>query len=82
MNTGTQCDGIAIYDCLSVTTRCKLFGSCTFSSLESSYRPEVVALNQISVFASFQMKKTNEQTPWSESASELYRPSDRRLSAK
>jgi hypothetical protein len=26
--------------------------------------------------------KTNKQTPWSESASELYRPSDRRLSAK
>jgi hypothetical protein len=25
---------------------------------------------------------TNKQTPWSESASELYRPSDRRLSAK
>jgi hypothetical protein len=27
-------------------------------------------------------KQTNKQTPWSESASELYRPSDRRLSAK
>jgi hypothetical protein len=27
-------------------------------------------------------KKTNKQTPWSESASELYRPSDRRFSAK
>jgi hypothetical protein len=27
-------------------------------------------------------EKTNKQTPWSESASELYRPSDRRLSAK
>jgi hypothetical protein len=27
-------------------------------------------------------QKTNKQTPWSESASELYRPSDRRLSAK
>jgi hypothetical protein len=26
--------------------------------------------------------KQNKQTPWSESASELYRPSDRRLSAK
>jgi hypothetical protein len=26
--------------------------------------------------------KTNKQTPWSESASELYRPSDHRLSAK
>jgi hypothetical protein len=26
--------------------------------------------------------KTNKQTPWSESASEIYRPSDRRLSAK
>jgi hypothetical protein len=26
--------------------------------------------------------QTNKQTPWSESASELYRPSDRRLSAK
>jgi hypothetical protein len=26
--------------------------------------------------------KTNKQTPWSESASELYRPSDRRLLAK
>jgi hypothetical protein len=25
---------------------------------------------------------TNKQTPWSESASELYRPGDRRLSAK
>jgi hypothetical protein len=25
---------------------------------------------------------TKKQTPWSESASELYRPSDRRLSAK
>jgi hypothetical protein len=24
----------------------------------------------------------NKQTPWSESASELYRPSDRRMSAK
>jgi hypothetical protein len=29
-----------------------------------------------------QNKQTNKQTPWSESASELYRPSDRRLSAK
>jgi hypothetical protein len=27
-------------------------------------------------------EKKNKQTPWSESASELYRPSDRRLSAK
>jgi hypothetical protein len=27
-------------------------------------------------------KQTNKQTPWSESASELYRPSDRRLSTK
>jgi hypothetical protein len=27
-------------------------------------------------------KQTNKQTPWPESASELYRPSDRRLSAK
>jgi hypothetical protein len=26
--------------------------------------------------------KTKTKTPWSESASELYRPSDRRLSAK
>jgi hypothetical protein len=26
--------------------------------------------------------KRNKHTPWSESASELYRPSDRRLSAK
>jgi hypothetical protein len=29
-----------------------------------------------------QTKQTNKQTPWSKSASELYRPSDRRLSAK
>jgi hypothetical protein len=28
------------------------------------------------------LKKKLKQTPWSESASELYRPSDRRLSAK
>jgi hypothetical protein len=28
------------------------------------------------------IKQTKKQTPWSESASELYRPSDRRLSAK
>jgi hypothetical protein len=27
-------------------------------------------------------KTKNKQTPWSESASELYRPSDRRFSAK
>jgi hypothetical protein len=27
-------------------------------------------------------KQKNKQTPWSESASELYRPSDRRYSAK
>jgi hypothetical protein len=27
-------------------------------------------------------KQTNKQTPWSESTSELYHPSDRRLSAK
>jgi hypothetical protein len=27
-------------------------------------------------------KNKQKQTPWSESASELYRPSDRRLSAK
>jgi hypothetical protein len=27
-------------------------------------------------------KQKQKQTPWSESASELYRPSDRRLSAK
>jgi hypothetical protein len=27
-------------------------------------------------------KQTNKQIPWSESASELYRPSDRRFSAK
>jgi hypothetical protein len=29
-----------------------------------------------------QTKKKKKKTPWSESASELYRPSDRRLSAK
>jgi hypothetical protein len=28
------------------------------------------------------IKNKNKQTPWSESASELYRPSDRRMSAK
>jgi hypothetical protein len=28
------------------------------------------------------LSKQTKQTPWSESASELYRPSDRRLSAK
>jgi hypothetical protein len=28
------------------------------------------------------INKQNKQTPWSESASELYRPSDRRFSAK
>jgi hypothetical protein len=28
------------------------------------------------------LNKQNKQTPWSESASELYRPSDRRFSAK
>jgi hypothetical protein len=28
------------------------------------------------------LKQTNKQTPWSESASELYKPSDRRFSAK
>jgi hypothetical protein len=30
----------------------------------------------------YQMTKKQKQTPWSESASELYRPSDRRFSAK
>jgi hypothetical protein len=30
----------------------------------------------------YKQNQTNKQTPWSESASELYRPSDRRLSAK
>jgi hypothetical protein len=30
----------------------------------------------------FQQPSLNIKTPWSESASELYRPSDRRLSAK
>jgi hypothetical protein len=29
-----------------------------------------------------EIKKKKTKTPWSESASELYRPSDRRLSAK
>jgi hypothetical protein len=33
-------------------------------------------------YAVFINKQTNKQTPWSESASELYRPSDRRFSAK
>jgi hypothetical protein len=36
-------------------------------------------------FTRFQVNKQNktkQQTPWSESASELYRPSDRRFSAK
>jgi amino acid permease len=33
-------------------------------------------------FARYGDKQQTKQTPWSESASELYRPSDRRLSAK
>jgi hypothetical protein len=33
-------------------------------------------------FAVSRRRQTNKQTPWSESASELYRPSDRRFSAK
>jgi hypothetical protein len=37
--------------------------------------------NRIRQGKQLQIKK-NEKTPWSESASELYRPSDRRLSAK
>jgi hypothetical protein len=36
---------------------------------------------QVLLFWKFS-KKTNKQAPWSESASELYRPSDRLLSAK
>jgi hypothetical protein len=33
-------------------------------------------------FTAQNIQQTNKQTPWSESASELYRPSDRRLSEK
>jgi hypothetical protein len=36
---------------------------------------------QCPTFISLKVKQ-NKQTPWSESASELHRPSDRRLSAK
>jgi hypothetical protein len=39
-------------------------------------------LNVNGVVLKIHVKQTNKQTPWSESASELYRPSDRRLSAK
>jgi hypothetical protein len=43
-------------------------------------------LGQVQSFVTVRMVRhkqtTNKQTPWSESASELYRPSDRRLSAK
>jgi hypothetical protein len=36
----------------------------------------------VHLFQVMEHSLTNKQTPWSESASELYRPSDRRLSAK
>jgi hypothetical protein len=38
--------------------------------------------NISTVFLDEQTTTTKKQTPWSESASELYRPSNRRLSAK
>jgi hypothetical protein len=46
------------------------------------YRPNLINkwfVNNIQITRIFQ---TSKQTPWPESASELYRPSDRRLSAK
>jgi hypothetical protein len=39
-------------------------------------------LKQISERSNLRFHKQKKQTPWSESASELYRPSDCRLSAK
>jgi hypothetical protein len=47
-------------------------------SSDISFYGEVV--NPVSVQP--KQKKTNKQTPWSESASELYRPSDCRFLAK
>jgi hypothetical protein len=37
---------------------------------------------QTRIFIQLHIKKKKKKTPWSESASELYRPSDRLLSAK
>jgi hypothetical protein len=39
-------------------------------------------VTQLCRFVRTSNKEKTEKTPWSESASELYRPSDRRLSAK
>jgi hypothetical protein len=46
------------------------------------YKNEVLYANQIYFYTDRICKLFIKKTPWSESASELYRPSDRRLSAK
>jgi hypothetical protein len=53
-----------------------------FETCRAQYSELRIRLQQglITVLEAFIKKK--KQTPWSESASELYRPSDRRLSAK
>jgi hypothetical protein len=51
-----------------------------------SLNSSLISLGLSSVFVCIENTvnnfRYNKQTPWSESASELYRPSDRRLSAK
>jgi hypothetical protein len=54
-----------------------------FSWSRHLYISRVTLIHSILLQHSFPpQKKTNTQTPWSKSASELYRPSNRRLSAK
>jgi hypothetical protein len=57
-----------------------LFGSIPAAYLGHwvEFRPFILT----EVFRGFPQSNKTKQTPWSESASELYRPSDRRLSAK
>jgi hypothetical protein len=59
----------------------RLYAQSLYSIVSSaSFRKVVKAwLKLVYIFA---IKKKEKKTPWSESASELYRPSDRRFSAK
>jgi hypothetical protein len=59
----------------------KLYSDC-HSVYAILFTPSLSSSNRLSVFKVLNEPKLVKKNPWSESANELYRPSDRRLSSK
>jgi hypothetical protein len=61
---------------------CRSVIGCVSTFKDSDWNCDIVLSSYLNLIPSFSLQAKRKRTPWPESASELYRPSDRRLSVK